>query len=376
MSEHRWLADHIHAIGSSGIRRVFDLGASLKDPINLSIGQPDFPVPPAVKRAMVRAIEEDRNGYTVTRGIPELRERLIADIAAELSPESQADIDLVVTCGVSGGLLLALMACVSPGDEVLFADPYFVSYVHLVRLVHGQPVPIDTYNDFRLNPERFEKTITPKTKMIVLNSPGNPTGIIHREDDLRAICELARKHDLLIVSDEIYRSLTYEGPSPSAMQYAPERTVVLRGFGKSHAMTGLRIAYAAGPPEIISEMAKLQQYTFVCAPQPAQVGALAALDVDMSSHVLDYGAKRDLVCGELEGAFDFARPAGGFYVFPRVPDGFANATAFVEKAIEKNVLIIPGEVFSQRDDHFRISYAAPNDRLRQGCEILRSLAGK
>jgi aspartate aminotransferase/aminotransferase len=366
-----FIAEHVKPIGSSGIRRVFDLGATLKDPINLSIGQPDFPVPRDVQEAIADAIRAGHNGYTITRGIPELRDR----IARALVDEFDWRPDLFVTSGLSGGLLLVLMACLNPGDEVLIGDPYFVSYPYLVQLTAGKPVTVDLYDDFQLHPERFEAAVTKKTKLIIMCSPSNPTGVVHREDDMRAIAELARKHDLLIVSDEIYCSLTYDGKNPSPVQFAPERTVVLRGFGKSHAMTGLRIGYAAGPTNIITEMAKLQQYTFVCAPHPVQYGALAAMDTDNSDQVTAYAAKRELVCAELEGAFEFVRPSGGFYVFPNAPRHFRSATEFVEEAIRRNVLIIPGEVFSKRDTHFRISYAAPDEKIRQGCSILRSLAG-
>jgi aspartate aminotransferase/aminotransferase len=158
------------------------------------------------------------------------------------------------------------------------------------------------------------------------------------------------------------------------VRFAPERTLLLRGFSKSYAMTGLRLGFAAGPPEVIGEMAKLQQYTFVCAPQPVQYGALAALDVDMSGQVAQYLAKRDLVCAELEESYEFVRPSGGFYVFPRVPRVFENASALVEEGIRRNLILVPGEAFSERDTHFRISYAAPDDKLRKGCEILRGLA--
>jgi len=372
VSGREFIADHVKPIGSSGIRRVFDLGASLKNPINLSIGQPDFLVPDGVKEAMIRAIREDHNGYTVTRGLPELRARIADDLTKEFdwSPE------IMVTSGVSGGLFLAFLACINPGDEVLMGDPYFVSYTHLVRLVGGKPVTIDLYEDFQLRPQRFAEAVTSKTKMVLLCSPGNPTGVVYREEDVRAMCDLARRRDLLIVSDEIYATLVYDGPSPSPVKFAPERTLLLRGFGKSHAMTGLRMGYAAGPANIIGEMAKLQQYTYVCAPQPAQYGALAAMDVDMSSQVRSYRAKRDLVCKELSGAYDFVRPSGGFYVFPRCPSGFASASMFVDEAIRRNVLIIPGETFSRKDTHFRISYAASDEVIRRGCAILREMAAE
>ncbi len=369
MTGQQFVAERVKPIGSSGIRRVFDLAATMADPINLSIGQPDFSVPDNIKEAMVRAVREDRNGYTVTRGLPELRER----IARQLREEFDWEPDLFVTCGVSGGLILALSACLDPGDEVLVGDPYFVSYKHLITLAGGVPVFVDLYDDFQLHPERFEAAVTDKTKMMLLCSPGNPTGVVHKEEDVRAITELARRRDLLIASDEIYCDLTYDGRSPSPVPFAPERTLLLRGYGKSYGLTGLRLGYAAGPEAVITQMAKLQQYTFVCAPQPAQFGAMEAMDTDMSVQIEAYRAKRDLVCRELEGAFEFVHPTGGFYVFPKAPDRYASATAFVDDAIARKVLIIPGEVFSERDTHFRISYAAPNEKISRGCEVLRSL---
>lgn len=372
MNGQQFIAEHVKTIGSSGIRRVFDLGATLKDPIDLSIGQPDFPVPQPVKEAIIEAVRNNRNGYTVTRGIAPLRER----IARSLQEEFAWEPDLFVTSGTSGGLLLGLMACVNPGDEVLIGDPYFVSYAHLVRLVRGVPVLVNLYDDFQLHPERFEAAVTPRTKLVLLCSPHNPTGVVYRAEDVEAVCALARRHDLLIVSDEIYCTLTYDGASPSPVRYARERTLLLRGFGKSHAMTGLRMGYAAGPPEVITQMAKLQQYTFVCAPHPAQYGSLAAMDTDVSPQVRAYLAKRDLVCAELEGTYEFVRPSGGFYVFPKAPAHFGSATAFVEEAIRRNLLVIPGEVFSVRDTHFRISYAAPDEKIRRGCEVLRTLAAE
>lgn len=370
MTERSFISQRAQLMGPSGIRRIFDLGASLKDPVDLSIGQPDFKVPESVKRAMIRAIETDRTGYTNTRGIPELREAIQARLLSELN----WDVPCFVTSGVSGGLMLACLACLNPGDEVLLADPYFVSYPHLVRLAGAAAVTVSTYDDFQLHPERFEAAITPRTRMILIASPGNPTGIVYHREDIEALAALARKHDLLIVSDEIYESLVYDGPSATPVSFAPERTLLLRGFGKSHALTGLRIAYAAGPERIINEMSKLQQYTFVCAPHPAQHGAIAALDTDMSRQVAEYRAKRDFVCDQLEGVMEFVRPAGSFYVFPRVPKRFGSATEFVAAAIKKNLLIIPGEVFSAADTHVRISYAASDEKLRRGCAILRELA--
>ena len=365
-----FLAERSRSVDASGIRKVFDLAATLKDPINLSIGQPDYDVPEAVRQAAVDALQNRKNGYTVTQGIPELRERIVAELEAECGLKAP----VLVTSGVSGGILLSLMALLNPGDEVVLGDPYFVIYKHAVKLVGGVPKLVDTYPDFRCHADRFEAAITPRTKMLVVATPSNPTGVVLNRDELAQAAELATRHNLILVVDEIYNQLTYDEPCPPPLPFAPERTLLLRGFSKSYGMTGLRLGYAAGPKWLIEEMTKLQQYTFVCAPSIVQYAGLAAMDADITGHVADYRKKRDLVAGKLSGAFAFAHPGGGFYVFPKVPAKFPNAMAFVEAAIAKNVLIIPGSGFSNRDTHFRLSYATSNDKLERGCEILSKIA--
>lgn len=366
----RFLAARSRAVNASGIRKVFDLAARLERPINLSIGQPDYDVPASVRQAAIEAIQTRRNGYTVTQGIPALRER----IASELERECGAKWPVLVTSGVSGGIQLALMAMLNPGDEVLLGDPYFVIYKHAVNLIGGTPVLVNTYPDFRFHAERFEAAVTPRTKVLVLATPSNPTGVVLTRDELAQAAELARRHNLILMVDEIYSQLTYDGPCPGCLDLAPERTLLLRGFGKSYGMTGWRLGYAAGPAFLIEEMTKLQQYTFVCAPSIVQYAGLAALDADISGHVNDYRRKRDHVFARLSPAFELARPGGGFYFFPRVPAKFAGATAFAEAAVARNVLIIPGSVFSERDTHFRLSYATSDDLLEEGCAILCDLA--
>jgi len=373
MSEPR--ADHFlsarsRSVDSSGIRKVFDLGATLEDPINLSIGQPDFDVPTSVRQAATDAIANRKNGYTVTQGIAPLRDRLVADLETEFG----VSLPVLITSGVSGGILLSLMALLDPGDEVLLGDPFFVIYQHAIKLVGGTPVLVDTYPDFRFHADRFEAAITPRTKMLVLATPNNPTGVMLTAEELQQAATIAERHNLILLVDEIYNQLTYDGPCPPCMVHAPHRTLLLRGFGKSYGMTGWRLGYAAGPKFLIDEMTKLQQYTFVCAPSMAQYGGLAALDADISGHVKDYCRKRDLTFERLSPVFELVKPSGGFYFFPRVPKRFPNATTFVEEAIRHNVLIIPGSVFSDRDTHFRLSYATSDDKLAQGCDILCRIA--
>lgn len=364
-----WVADRMGRIEASGIRKIFELGRSLKDPVNLSIGQPHFPVPEPVRRAAKEAIDRGDNGYTVTQGIPELRDKLRSRVEARLPGQ---DREVLVTAGTSGALMLALCTTVNPGDEVILFDPYFVAYPHLVTLAGGTVVVLDTYPDFRMNVNRVRDAITPKTKAILFSSPSNPTGVTLPGDTLRDLAALAREKGVLLIADEIYRSFWYDGPFRSAAEFDPN-VLVVDGFGKTYGITGWRLGYAHGPRRLIEEMAKLQQFTFVCAPAPVQHAGVAALDTDVTDLVADYRRKRDFLCDALGDRFDLVRPGGAFYVFPKVPRG--TGTQFVEQAVRQNLLVIPGIAFGRTDTHFRISYAAPDEKLRQGAEILNRLAG-
>jgi aspartate aminotransferase/aminotransferase len=233
---------------------------------------------------------------------------------------------------------------------------------------------VDSYPDFELPVGKIADAITDKTKMIILNSPCNPTGMVYSQQQVREIAEIAAKKDVLMLTDEIYERFSYDGECPSIAKYY-EKSLVLKGFSKSHAMTGWRLAYAAVPEslkDVVEQMTKIQQYTFVCAPTPFQNAALAALDYDVSDYVETYRRKRDLLYDGLKDKFEMIKPSGAFYAFIKAP-GTAGATEFVEKAIKNNVLIIPGNVFSEKDTHFRISYATTDEKIRQGVEILCSL---
>jgi aspartate/methionine/tyrosine aminotransferase len=368
MSSH-WLADRTRLFDASGIRKVFDLGAKLKDPINLSIGQPDFDVPAPVRQAAVDAIQNRKNGYALTQGMPVLRDKLLAQVRQQYA---HADRDLFVTSGTSGGLMLALLVLLNPGDEIIVFDPYFVMYDSLSAVVGGRVVYIDTYPDFRIDLDRVAQAITPRTKAIIFNSPANPTGVVAGEEEVRGLAELAARHNVVLISDEIYRAFCYDRPFVSPATYNPQ-TLVIDGFSKSYGMPGWRLGFAHGPSAIIQEMIKLQQYSFVCAPQPMQWAGAVALDVDMTDQIDAYRRKRDLIVAGLADDYEVVQPGGAFYVFPKVPRG--TGTDFVTRAIEKHkLLIIPGSVFSSRDTHFRISYAADDAMLHRGIEALRKLA--
>jgi len=361
------LANRMKAIDSSGIRKVFDLAARLEDPVNLSIGQPDFDVPDEIKEVGIDSIREGFNRYTVTQGIPELQEAVREHYRSHYGVEFE---DILITSGVSGGLTLAFIALVEAGDEVLLSDPYFVMYKHLPNLFGGKPIFVDTYPDFALLPEKLEEKVTPRTKMLVINSPANPTGKAYAPDELRAIADFARKHDLLVISDEIYDHFIYDQQPDTFAKYY-EKTLLLNGFSKTAAMTGWRLGYAAGPHEIIESMKTLQQYSFVCAPSFAQKAGIAALELDISKRIAEYRVKRDLIYEGLKGHFEVEKPGGAFYIFPKAPGG--DGVKFVEKAIANNLLIIPGNVFSEENTHFRLSFAATNETIQRGIEILQKI---
>jgi aspartate aminotransferase/aminotransferase len=363
-----WIADRTWHFDSSGIRKVFDLAASMKDPINLSIGQPDFPVPEPIQDAAIDAIRSNKNGYALTQGMPVLREKLQAQVDRRFG---HADRQVFITSGTSGGLVLAMMSLVNPGDEVIVFDPYFVMYSSLVGLVGGQVVLVDTYPRFAIDLNRVADAISPRTKAILFNSPANPTGVTATTEQVRALAQLAAERNIVLISDEIYNRFQYDEPFVSPAQFN-DRTLVIDGFSKTYGITGWRLGFVHGPKEIVQTMIKLQQYTFVCAPQPFQSAGAVAMDVDMTPQVDDYRRKRDFVLHELADDYEIQKPGGAFYIFPKAPWG--TASEFVARAIENELLIIPGNIFSRQDTHFRISYAASQQTLERGVEVLRKLS--
>ncbi len=365
-----WIADRMGHIEASGIRKAFEMAKRMKDPINLSIGLPDFDVPESLKDAACQAIRAGRNAYTVTMGIPELRAKLQARVDAEYG---HGDRQVIVTSGTSGGLLLAICATVDPGDEVLLFDPYFVMYGNLAALSGGTPVYIDTYPDFQIPVGRVAEAITPRTKCVIINSPNNPTGAVASADAMRQLALLCRERNILLISDEVYRFFSHDSKFASPASWNPD-VLVVDGFSKSHGMTGWRLGFAHGPFELIQEMAKLQQFSYVCAPSPLQEAVVNALDLDMTPQTDAYRSKRDRVVAALAPHYDLTNPGGAFYAFPKVPAQFASASAFVEAAVAHDLLVIPGNVFSRLDTHFRLSYAVDDRTLDRGLAVLQRLA--
>lgn len=367
MNNLKALSTRVHEIQPSGIRRIFDIACANPDGIDLSIGDPDFDIPEPIKAEGINWINKGFNRYVSTRGIPELREK----IRGHLDNRKINYEDLLITAGATGAYYLAILTVVSAGDEVLIADPYFVAYANVVIMCGGIPRLINTYPDFTLREEEILPQITNKTRAIVINHPNNPTGVTYKEKDLKLVANIADKYGLHIIADEIYDKFVYEDDFVSIGNVA-EDAIIVSGFSKSAGMTGWRLGYVSGPRKVIDAMATFQQYSYVCANSIAQKAAITALDFDMSEYVENYKSRRDLVYEGLRERFKIIKPGGAFFIFPEAPG--RDADTFVDRAIEKKVFIIPGNVFSERNTHFRISFAVNEEKLKRAIAILNELA--
>ncbi len=350
---------------TSGIRKIFDMAMSLKKPINFSIGQPDFGVSERVKQKTIEAINNNLSQYTPTSGIEPLRIKVSRKLEKDNNIKKDPS-NILIIPGTSAGIFLALSTLIDTGDEVIIADPYFVEYPELVKFLGGKSIFLDTYPDFQINPEKLKNLITKKTKAIIINSPNNPTGVVYPEKILREIAEILKNTNITVISDEIYEKFVYDNARHFSIGSVYENTVTVGGLSKSGGMPGWRLAWATGPKEVIEKMKELQQYTFVCAPSLVQYGALASFEDDLSSKILEYQEKRDLIFEGLSKKFKVIKPQGAFYIMPDVGSG----EEFTKLAIKRNVLIIPGGAFSKRDTHIRVSYATSNENIKKGLEIL------
>lgn len=357
------------SVRPSGVRKIFDLAAKVRNPVNLSIGEPDFDIPQEIKEEGIRWIRAGFNKYTPSGGIPELREKVLTTLRGK---GIMCD-DVIITAGATGGILLSFLVTLDPGDEVLIPDPYFVLYEYQLILLGAKPVFIDTYPDFRIHEETLRKAISKKTRAILINSPNNPTGAVYSKQELEVIAQVAREKDLLVFSDDIYDRFVFEdGLKNNYLGQLYEKTLTIGGFSKTWAMTGWRVGFVAGPREIIQAMVTNQQYVFSSINSIAQKAALFALDYDMDQVIGSYRKRRDLIYEGLKDKFEVTKPQGAYYIFPRVPGD--DGDAFVEKALQKNLFVIPGSVFSRRKSHVRISFASSEENVVKGIDILRSLA--
>ncbi|MDH5718368.1 MAG: pyridoxal phosphate-dependent aminotransferase [Spirochaetia bacterium] len=369
---HNYLSTAVQLIDTSEIRKVFDLAAKIENPINLSIGQPDFPVPEPVKEALIKAVKEDKNAYTQTQGILPLREA-IAQFWENNDKVSIHPDNIVVSAGVASLLYLLFDVLFDKGDEILLSDPYFLIYEALAKY---HQLKIHYINENFTEAHLFnllEKNPDSKIKAFFFSTPSNPSGKIVTKEQTEALAKFSRKTGMLLISDEIYRSFDYDNKFVSTAAFCPENTITLGGFSKSHAMTGLRVGYMGAPESlshILQKTAALQQYSIVCSPHPAQWAALTALSYPISNELEIMKKRRALVIKHLKGSINYNYPDGAFYIFPEIPQ---DSQKFVETAVKNRLLIVPGYIFSQNRKTIRISYAQKEEVLEEGLEIFKKL---
>lgn len=372
------LSAKVQTIKPSGIRKYFDIAATMGDVISLGVGEPDFPTPANVREAGVRSMTEKGTRYTSNSGLLELRQAISRYLERRFELPYDPETQVLITVGASEAIDLALRAVVNPGDEVLVPEPTFVSYAPLTIMAGGVPVPVPTYekDDFRLTAEAIEPLISEKTKAIMLCYPNNPTGAVMEEQDLVAIAEVLRKHKILVISDEIYAELVYgiEHASISALPGMYERTVVVSGFSKGFSMTGWRLGYACGPADLIAAMRKIHQYGIMSAPTTAQWAAIEALENGL--HAVErmraeYDERRQfIVQGFRAIGLSCFEPKGAFYCFPRISDLGMTSDEFCTALLEvERVAVVPGSAFGDSGEGFiRVSYAYSIDSIKKALE--------
>ena len=366
----------VSQVPPSGIRRFFDIAAEMEDVISLGVGEPDFVTPWSIRESCVYGLEQGYTSYTANRGLLELRQEIVNLHENRYDISYDATKDVLVTVGVSEALDIALRAVLSPGDEVLIPEPCYVSYSACTIMAGGKavPVPAKIENEFRVTPADLEAHVTPKTKVLLIGYPNNPTGAVMSRSDLLAVAEFAEKHDLIVISDEIYGDLTYGGEEHVCFSSLPgmkDRTILLNGFSKAYAMTGWRIGYALSNPAFISAMTKIHQYTMLCAPITAQIAAVEALrhgEKYMKKMVSEYDKRRRLIYdGLTKMGLECFEPKGAFYIFPSIKSTGYTSEEFAEKLLmTEHVALVPGNAFgSCGEGYVRCSYATSIDKISE-----------
>ena len=376
----------VRDIPRSGIRDFFDIVTTMKDVISLGIGEPDFDTPWHVRESTVFALERGATHYTSNLGYLELRRALARYVGKTFGADYNPESEILITVGVSEALDLALRALLNPGDEVLYHEPCYVSYRATILFAHGTPVAVETKpeNGFRLTREMLEAKVTPRTKVLMLNFPNNPTGGVMLPADLAAIAAFARERDLIVITDEIYGELTYDAPHASIVSLPGlrERTIFLHGFSKAWAMTGFRLGYACGPAELIEAMMKIHQYTMLCASSLSQKAALEALarpESDISEMVDEYRRRRNYIASAFADlGLECHRPLGAFYAFPSIAKFGLSSRDFALKLLhEERVAVVPGTAFGGCGEGFvRCAYATSLENIKEATTRLKRFVGK
>lgn len=367
-----FIAQRVGQFDSSDFREAVKKQASLVDPIDLSVGIPEELTPEHVKAAGIRAIEEDKTTYTPASGLAELRQALAIKLKTENNLLVTPD-QITVVPGLTTGQLLVYLAVLDPGDEVIIFDPYYPPYPHLARMLGARVVLVPTLPSFQPDLPLLEASITDKTKLIVINSPNNPSGAVYPEATLHKIAAIAEKNNILLISDEVYEHFIYDGGHFSIGSIYPN-TITMNGFSKGYAMTGWRLGYITGPQEIIDAINELQQYVIMSSSSIAQHAAIAALGQNPTHLAEKYRQKRDYAVSELTRlGYHVEGAEGAYYIFVKAPFNYTD-TEFAERASQHQLILVPGRAFSELHGYFRISYGADMATLGRGIEALKLLS--
>ena len=373
-----FLTKLVRDIPPSGIRKFFDLAAEMEGVVSLGVGEPDFVTPQSFRDAAIASLNAGETAYTANYGLIELRRAISKYLNESVQVDYDPATEILVTVGGSEAVDISLRAVIEHGDEVIIPEPAFVSYSPCVALTGGVPVAVSTSFEtgFKLTPELLEKHITPKTKAVILNFPCNPTGAIMKKDELQALADICIKHNLLVISDEIYAELTYEGKhcSIASIPGMRERTVIVSGVSKSFAMTGWRIGYLATPKPLMQGIAKVHQFALMCAPTMGQKAALAAFNMgrdEVDKMVAEYAKRREYIVGRFRGmGLEICEPLGAFYAFPSIKNTGLTSSEFCEALLkDQKVAVVPGSAFGESGEGFvRCSYAASMENIKKACD--------
>lgn len=376
----------IKSIKPSGIRKFFDVVNEMPDAVSLGVGEPDFETPWHIREEGILSLQKGKTFYTSNAGMPELRKEISKYVKRKYKLDYDPNHEIGITVGGSEAIDMVLRAVLNPGDEVVYPEPCYVSYEPCVKLAGGVavPIPLTAETEFRLTPEILEASITPKTKVLLISYPNNPTGAIMEREDLIPIAEIAKKHDLLVISDEIYSELSYGKPHVSigALPDMKERTVVINGFSKAFAMTGWRLGYFLAPKELYGAILKIHQFAIMCAPTASQYAGIEALkngEEDVKKMRAAYNERRKFLMGALkEMGIPCFEPLGAFYIFPDISQFGMNSEEFCEKFLrEEEVAVVPGSAFGDSGaKHVRISYAYSLDELKEAMTRLKRFVEK
>lgn len=367
MSKNKF-SKRIQAIDASGVRRMFEMAQQIDNPLDMSLGMPDLSIPQEIQMQAIYNIQQDKPGYSVTAGDPEVRSVVVTKLQQRNQIDATVD-EVMITSGATGGLVVSLFSILDSDDEIIIIDPFFVLYRQIIDFIGARAISVSSYPDWRLPIDRIKQAITDKTKVILINTPNNPTGVVYSEAELKELATVAKEHNLVVVSDEIYEEYVYDDRLHVSIGSFYPKTITIMGPSKTTALAGWRIGYLHAPADYIQQMIKAQQVFYVCASVPAQKALHAALNFDCSDLRREFQKRRDLVKRVLSAKYDLYGLEGSFYAF--FPVG--KDEEYIQRLLKESVLLVPGSTVSYKSSHVRLAYCVNEQVLRKGLDIIAQI---